>query len=140
MKDLLAKPIATIEFQFLQELSCIDAWNNTLFELFKWIDEKENILKKGHILFLHDQQIFYKISGENVIGIYHNKDFVKPARGQKLLIGLVRNGIETASISYISQLLSVFLDTRKIKNRDISMNSNMCHRFGKIQFIKEIII
>ncbi|MCL2559748.1 MAG: hypothetical protein FWE07_04610 [Turicibacter sp.] len=88
MIDLLGTPFATVEFDFLEQHANIEEWNNTLYEIFKWVHELESHNEKCNIAFLNGFHIFYKEPYKKRINIYENKSNIKPKVNKQLIIVL----------------------------------------------------
>jgi hypothetical protein len=41
MQNLLGEKLAVIEFDFLEKMKFVEAWNDSFFNIFKWLDVAE---------------------------------------------------------------------------------------------------
>jgi len=121
--NILEKPLAVIEFNFLEQLQFLKEWNNHLFEIFQWLDEMEGILLQHdqlHAILLNDDHIFYKKKGEKKIGIYQNILTLKPEVSKQLILICskreISSQVKNLITTFIEALLK-FLKERKIKSQ-----------------------
>ncbi|MCL1990149.1 MAG: hypothetical protein FWG67_04585 [Defluviitaleaceae bacterium] len=121
--SVLENPLATIEFNFLEQLQFVKEWNNHLFEIFKWLDEVEDKLFKHnqlHVILLNDDHIFFKKKGEKKIGIYQNSLTLKPEVSKQLIVICsereISNQVKNSITTFIESLLR-FLKEKKIESQ-----------------------
>ena len=121
--NIFKKPLAMIEFNFLERLQSEGGWNTHFFEIFQWLDEVEDELlyhNQLKVILLNDDQIFFKKRGEKKIGIYQNFLNLKPEASKQLIVTCskkeISNQIKNQITTFVESLLK-FLEDRKIKNQ-----------------------
>ena len=121
--DILDDPLAMVEFKFLEQLQSVKEWNNSLFEIFLWLDQIEcDLLLHDllHVILLNDVHIFFKKRGEKKIGIYQNFLTLKPEISKQLIVICSKKEIsyqvKHLIPKFIESLLK-YLDEKKIKNQ-----------------------
>ena len=127
--NILGSPLAMVEFSFLEQHKSVEGWNNSLFEIFQWLDEMENTLlqhQELQVILLNDEQIFFKKRGEKKIGIYKNSFSLKPKVGKQLIVTCSENEKSNQVkdlITTFTESLLKFLEEKKIKNQVLSKSS-----------------